>query len=56
MQGSFSRDSAWITAVSSMRLLVVAASPPESSRLWGPYIKIAPQPPGPGLPEQAPSV
>ena len=55
-QGSFRASRAVITPVSSMRLLVVWASPPESSFLWGPYIKIAPQPPGPGLPEQAPSV
>ena len=32
MQGSFKRESARITAVSSMRLLVVSASPPDSSR------------------------
>ena len=55
-QGSFSSSRAEMTAVSSMRLLVVEASPPESSFLWAPYIKMAPQPPGPGLPEQAPSV
>ena len=36
MQGSFKRDRAWMTAVSSMRLLVVSASPPDNSRLWGP--------------------
>ena len=35
-QGSFKRDNAEITAVSSMRLLVVWASPPESSRRWAP--------------------
>jgi hypothetical protein len=45
-----------ITDISSMRLLVVSASPPESSRSWPFQIRIAPQPPGPGLPEQAPSV
>ena len=56
VQGSFKRDRASITAVSSIRLLVVSASPPESSRLWVPYIRMAPHPPGPGLPEQAPSV
>ena len=43
-----------MTAVSSMRLLVVSGAPPESSFLWAPYSKMAPQPPGPGLPEQAP--
>ena len=56
MHGSVRASRAAITPVSSMRLLVVRASPPDSSFLWGPYIKIAPQPPGPGLPEQAPSV
>ena len=40
----------------NMRLLVVAASPPDSSRRCVPYKSTAPQPPGPGLPEQAPSV
>ena len=55
-QGSFSADSAAMTPVSSMRLLVVWASPPESSFLNFPYWRMAPQPPGPGLPEQAPSV
>ncbi len=39
-----------------MRLLVVWASPPESSFRVSPKIRIAPQPPGPGFPEQAPSV
>ena len=45
-----------MTAVSSMRLFVVCASPPESSFSVPFHSKIAPQPPGPGLPEQAPSV
>ena len=45
-----------ITPISSMRLLVVWSSPPEISLLWGPYCRIAPHPPGPGLPLQAPSV
>ena len=49
-------SSARIAAVSSMRLLVVAASPPESSLRCSPKVMTAPQPPGPGLPEQAPSV
>ena len=35
---------------------VVLASPPEISFRWPLYSNIAPQPPGPGLPEQAPSV
>ena len=55
-QGSRRASRAVMTAVSSMRLLVVWASPPESSFLCSPYIKMAPQPPGPGFPEQAPSV
>src|SRR5215469_17094645 len=47
--------------MSSMRLLVVAGSPPESSRSrLEPFEpakrRIAAQPPGPGLPLQAPSV
>src|SRR5258707_773856 len=39
-----------------MRLLVVSGSPPLSSLTRSPKVRIAPQPPGPGLPEQAPSV
>src|ERR1700731_3013635 len=39
-----------------MRLLVVWGSPPLSSLTRSPKARIAPQPPGPGLPEQAPSV
>src|SRR5262245_36123688 len=39
-----------------MRLLVVEASPPKSSFSCAPKHRMAPQPPGPGLPEQAPSV
>ena len=54
--GSFKRRRASMTAVSSMRLLVVCASPPESSRSCAPYLSTAPQPPGPGLPLHAPSV
>jgi hypothetical protein len=45
-----------IAPINSMRLLVVCASPPFSSFSCSPYERIAPQPPGPGLPEQAPSV
>src|SRR5690606_37907600 len=45
-----------ITARSSMRLLVVSASPPCSFFSWAPWRSSAPQPPGPGLPLQAPSV
>ena len=46
-RSSFSRDSAWITAVSSMRLCWWRPLSPESSRLWGAVHQIAPQPPGP---------
>src|SRR4051812_9517174 len=42
--------------MSSMRLLVVAASPPQSSFSLFLYLKTTPQPPGPGFPRQAPSV
>src|SRR3546814_10655027 len=45
-----------IAAFSSIRLLVVANSPPLSVRRVSPYCSTAPQPPGPGLPLQAPSV
>ena len=46
-----------IAAISSMRLLVVCASPPQIS-ICSPVGKIttAPKPPLPGLPRQAPSV
>src|SRR6516162_2442203 len=56
MAGRFSASSAAMAAISSMRLLVVAPSPPLSSRSCGPARSTAPQPPGPGLPLQAPSV
>jgi hypothetical protein len=55
-QARVSASSARITAVSSMRLLVVSDSPPKSSRSRSPNRSSAPQPPGPGLPLQAPSV
>ena len=45
-----------MAAISSMRLLVVGASPPEISLSLPLKVRIAPQPPGPGFPEQAPSV
>jgi hypothetical protein len=45
-----------MAAISSMRLLVVAGSPPDNSRSRLPRRRIAPQPPGPGLPLHAPSV
>src|ERR1700728_4411747 len=54
--GFFSASSAEIAAISSMRLLVVLSSPPLSSFSRSPNVRMAPQPPGPGLPEQAPSV
>src|ERR1700733_14047907 len=54
--GFFSAFNPSITAVISMRLLVVAASPPDNSFSCAPMRRIAPQPPGPGFPEQAPSV
>src|SRR5215217_3192326 len=56
VQGRFSASSALIAAVSSIRLLVVAGSPPESSRSTSPYFRIAAQPPGPGFGLQPPSV
>ena len=55
-QGFFSASSAEIAAINSMRLLVVCGSPPFNSFSTSPNCRIAPQPPGPGLPEQAPSV
>lgn len=55
-QGSFNDRSASITPVNSIRLLVVARSPPLNSFSFSPYRSTAPHPPGPGLPEQAPSV
>src|SRR4051794_25545222 len=45
-----------IAARNSIRLLVVAGSAPESSRRCLPARRTTPQPPGPGLPLQAPSV
>ena len=45
-----------MAAVSSMRLLVVCGSQPQSSFLCSLYRRIAAHPPGPGLPRQAPSV
>src|SRR3954462_1035240 len=54
--GRFSASSPFIAAISSMRLLVVSGSPPDSSRSLSPMRSSTPQPPGPGLPRQAPSV
>src|SRR4051795_7507635 len=55
-QGRLSAARAPIAAISSMRLLVVSGSPPDSSFSRAPARITAPQPPGPGLPLQAPSV
>ena len=55
-QGSFKAFRADMAAISSMRLFVVIFSPPEISFLNCPYMRTAPQPPGPGLPLHAPSV
>src|SRR5579883_2360501 len=55
-QGRFSASRALVAAVSSIRLLVVAGSPPESSRSTPRKRRIAAQPPGPGLGLQPPSV
>src|SRR5438445_1349486 len=54
--GGFRDSSARITAVSSIRLLVVLGSPPKSFLLSPPALTRAPHPPGPGFPLQAPSV
>ena len=55
--GRFSASSAAIAAISSMRLLVVFGLAALDLLARGhPQTRIAPQPPGPGLPEQAPSV
>src|SRR5690606_18945484 len=56
VQGRLRALSASMAAVSSILLLVVSCSPPHNSLVLSPYCRIAPQPPGPGLPEQAPSV
>src|SRR3954447_12595376 len=54
--GRFSASRARIAASSSIRLLVVKDSPPDNSFSRTPERITAPQPPGPGLPLQAPSV
>src|SRR3954447_17848465 len=54
--GRFSASSPLMAAISSMRLLVVSGSPPASSLSLSPMRSSTPQPPGPGLPRQAPSV
>ncbi|MOA67363.1 hypothetical protein D3C78_1945010 [compost metagenome] len=55
-QGLLSAARASITAIISMRLLVVPNSPPNNSFSMVPARISTPQPPGPGLPLQAPSV
>ena len=45
-----------MTALISMRLLVVSFAPPWMCFSWPPERNTAPHPPGPGLPLQAPSV
>src|SRR6266481_3377498 len=54
--GRLSASRPLIAAISSMRLLVVSGSPPASSRSLSPMRNRTAQPPGPGLPRQAPSV
>src|ERR1700736_3497295 len=54
--GSLMARSPSMAAVSSIRLLVVWGAQPNISRLRLPYRRIHAQPPGPGLPIQAPSV
>ena len=54
--GRFKAARPMMAAVSSMRLLVVAASDPDSSLCVPFQLSSTPQPPGPGLPRQAPSV
>src|SRR5574343_582569 len=56
LQRRLSTFRASITAVNSMRLFVVWASPPHISRSWGPLTIQTPHPPRPGLPLHAPSV
>src|SRR5690348_9211576 len=55
-QGRFSASSPRIAARSSIRLLVVSGSPPDSSLSRAPERIRTAQPPGPGFPRQAPSV
>jgi len=45
-----------MAAISSMRWLVVCGSAPLTTRSPSPSMMIAAHPPGPGLPEHAPSV
>jgi mannose-6-phosphate isomerase-like protein (cupin superfamily) len=54
--GRCSASSAWMAAISSIRLFVVCASPPYSSFSRPAPWSTTPHPPGPGLPLHAPSV
>jgi len=56
LTGRLSRSSALMAAVSSMMLFVVRCDLPLSSNTLSFHIRMALHPPGPGLPEQAPSV
>src|SRR3984957_20855991 len=56
IEGRFRAVSPMMAAISSMRLLVVAGSDPDSSLREPFQLSSTPQPPGPGLPRQAPSV
>src|SRR5215218_11361811 len=56
MQGRFSASNPAAAAVSSIRLLVVSGSNPDSSFSTPRNTRIAAQPPGPGLGLQPPSV
>src|SRR6185437_5584904 len=55
-QGRLSDSSAAAAAVSSIRLLVVLGSAPDSSLMTSRYLRMAAHPPGPGLGLQPPSV
>ena len=54
--GSGNVSSAPMAASNSIRLFVVAGSPPATSRTVSPCRNTAAQPPGPGLPSHPPSV
>jgi hypothetical protein len=54
--GRRSVSSAWMAAISSIRLFVVSGSPPCSSFVTPFQRSTTPHPPGPGFPLHAPSV
>ena len=54
--GRFSASSAWMAAISSIRLFVACGSPPCSSFSVPFHRSTTPQPPGPGFRLHAPSV